>query len=262
MTTLGTQAFLFGGFDATTELADSWLFSGSTWTPVNMTGPSAREGAGLATLGTKVILFGGLVFGTHTVLGDTWVFDGSAWSPLTLAPSPPARFAAGMATIGSHVVLFGGLPCEGTCDAGATPLDDTWLFDGTAWSLAASAGALNPPRAYPATAALGSRVIAFGGTESISVPLDPGPDLSDTWAFDGTTFTWSNLNIASAPPSRAAATMAAVGSELVLFGGHGYPAGVKTFLSDTWIFNGSTWTAPSLSSSPPPRDRASMTGLP
>jgi len=254
MATLGTHAVLFGGFDSTADLSDTWLFNGSSWSPAS-TGPSDRESASMATLGNQVVLFGGILYASNAVLGDTWLFDGSVWTRPTIAHPPPARFGASMATIGSHVVMFGGLPCHMGCDAGA-PLGDTWLFDGSTWSEApSSAGGLNPPRAFAATATLGSQVIVFGGTAGLSYPHDSGPDLSDTWAFDGTT--WSNLNIAAAPPARAAASMAAVGSELVLFGGHL----LTSFYGDTWIFDGSAWT-PNPSSSPPPRDRASMTGLP
>jgi hypothetical protein len=71
-----------------------------------------------------------------------------------------------------RLLLFGGL-------AGGVPLNDTWLWDGSGWTLAA-------PRVQPparAFAALGSvppsgPVLLFGGQ-------GPGGGMGDAWLWQG-----------------------------------------------------------------------------
>ena len=57
-----------------------------------------RQMPAMATLGSKVVLFGGLGNGTHA---DTWEWDGSSWTRKTPAASPPRRSGAMMATLGN-----------------------------------------------------------------------------------------------------------------------------------------------------------------
>ena len=96
---------------------------------------------------------------------------------------------------------------------------------------------------YPAM----GNIFLFGGSNGTS-------DLSDTWTFNGTS--WTQLSTATSPPARAYASMAndpATGN-MVLFGGSGNGGD----LSDTWTFNGTSWTQLSTATSPPARDSASM----
>src|SRR6266513_3056177 len=76
------------------------------------------------------------------------------------------------------------------------------------------------------------KVIMFGGDNGTTY-------LNDTWGFDGTT--WTQIATQSAPPARAAAQMTydSVTQKVVLFGGFN-----GTYLSDTWLWDGSTlqWT--------------------
>ena len=46
----------------------------------------------MATLGNKVILFGGVptAAGGPDVLGDTWEWDGATWTQVATPLSPPA----------------------------------------------------------------------------------------------------------------------------------------------------------------------------
>src|SRR6266511_4696837 len=74
---------LFGGFDGTNNLNDTWLWDGSDWNLVHpATSPSARQSAGIAYDSThhRVILFGG--FDGTNYLSDTWGWDGSNWHQL------------------------------------------------------------------------------------------------------------------------------------------------------------------------------------
>ncbi len=101
MSTLGSTAVLFGGFDFVNgqALADTWTWDGSTWTRHDVDGPSARVYAGMASMGRSVVLFGGCnePIECATVLGDTWTWDGATWTQQNVA-GPSARGLAVMAT--------------------------------------------------------------------------------------------------------------------------------------------------------------------
>jgi hypothetical protein len=71
-------------------------------------------------------------------------------------------------------------------------------------------------------------VLFGGGFES--------PDFSDTWSWDGTT--WTQIRV-SGPSARWQAAMARLNDTLVLFGGQ-EPDG--NYLADTWTWNGTAWT--------------------
>jgi hypothetical protein len=99
---------------------------------------------------------------------------------------------------------------------------------------------INPPNSPPAIGAMamaydpiGKKVVSFGGFNSTSYT-------SDTWLFDGNT--WTQAVTEDAPSPRAAAAMAVdkVSGKLILFGGFNG----SQYLGDTWIWDGAagTWT--------------------
>src|SRR5262249_58799637 len=108
---------------------DTWEWSGSAWSQKSATGPLARWDQTMATLGNKVVLFGGVTSGT-ALLDDTWEWDGVSWSQVGNAIAPSARLGHAMATLGGKVVLFGG------SDSYTAPhaLADTWEWDGATWT--------------------------------------------------------------------------------------------------------------------------------
>ncbi len=108
MATLGDKVFLFGGrsqgysedggFEVT-SFGDTWSFDGSTWSQVNALGPGARSEHAMATLGDRIVLFGGVTDATPTSsdpteLADTWTFDGVSWTSVG-GVSPPAAVEDG-----------------------------------------------------------------------------------------------------------------------------------------------------------------------
>ncbi len=133
---------LYGGFanslgDGSLE-ADTWRWNGSVWTQVcagGACGPGPRAAFAMAGNGTKVVLFGGLT--STGQVNDTWAFDGTSWTqtcgaPLPTACGPAPLAASSMAWDGTHFVLFGGADVSG----GGAAVDDTWIFDGVAWTKA------------------------------------------------------------------------------------------------------------------------------
>ena len=71
-------AVLFGGFDGTWDLSDTWLWDGAQWKVTNVGGPIERYGHTMVydPIRKVVVLFGGA---GPDPLGDTWELSGSTW---------------------------------------------------------------------------------------------------------------------------------------------------------------------------------------
>lgn len=130
------EVILFSGIgEGYRYVPDTWAWNGTAWRKRSDGGPPARshhrmayhQGAGV------VVLFGGLERGSPSkALGDTWVWDGKAWRQVN-GLGPAARSGQVMAYDESRkvVVLHGGGSYDGTS---VTRYDDTWEFDGRAWT--------------------------------------------------------------------------------------------------------------------------------
>jgi len=229
---------VISGLSAATLESDAWIWTGS-WAETATAPLVARSQEGMVfdTRRGVAIMYGGT--GADTV---TWLFDGLAWRPVAFA-GPGARVAPAMAYDAGHgvVVLFGG-------SRGGSPLSDTWVYDGTAWTNPATTGA--PPARSGAAMAYDSllgRVVMFGGQGASSA-------LNDTWQYDAGAATWTQVTAAASPSARAGAAMTydPVRAKVVLFGGG---AG----LADTWTYNGTTWTQVTTAHAPPARSGAALT---
>ena len=191
LATLGKKLILFGsppsdpgptgGTPAAPDpLGQTWEWDGTTWTQLNPpTSPPARTGHAMATLGNKVMLFGGV--GASGSLDDTWEWDGARWTRRSPMVSPPPRSGHAMATLGDRVVLFGG------SDAVGNALGDLWEWDGSTW-LSKSASPGPEERTGHAMATLGDKVILFGAGV---VPRGSSFVAPDLWQWDGTS--WKQL---------------------------------------------------------------------
>ena len=101
---LGKRLVVFGG-SSTSALAaptrplpsdETWTWDVADWTRMQpSTVPPARAGAGMAVLGTKVVMFGGWTRAAPSAAGmelnDTWEWDGSDWREVHPASAPPPR---------------------------------------------------------------------------------------------------------------------------------------------------------------------------
>ncbi len=223
---------------------------------VNLTGflttsPGAREGAAMAYVPESgaVILFGGLAH--NRSLADTWEFRNGTWTDLTpnLTISPPARYKAIFEEDPADhgALLFGG-------NAGTLYRNDTWLWNGSAWSRLVTASA--PSAREDAAAAYDAAdgyLMLFGG-EAFA-----GNFLNDTWAFQNGS--WSNLTalVGAAPPAREAGAAAfdAVDGYVLLFSGKGTSSNL---LNDTWTYKAGHWTnlTATLALAPPGRESLNM----
>lgn len=261
---------LFGGFglDSTGgccfALNDTWSFNGNVWAqlagsigPDGCGGraqpcpnsPASRLLSGMvydsATL--TAVLFGGCAVpsfaGCDSTFNDTWSFNGTAWRQVispgcttTCLNSPPARFAMGMAfdAAANSAVIFGGSAPSGL-------VNDTWNFNGTAWTQRISPGCTNAcPNSPPARIGPGMDFDTKMGVATVFGGGSPSGLLNDTWSFDGTA--WTQLISQGCtsvcrdrPPARSLTNVAYDGArgKLILFGGNGSFSGID-YLNDTW----------------------------
>lgn len=139
------EVVLFGGFDDTNHLSDTWVWNGSTWTQRMPTYvPLARQLHAMAydAARQRVVLFGGsaAASGTTAYLGDTYEWDGANWVPRPSVTFPPPRRESAMAydATRQRCVLFGGALSGGTVTA------QTWEWEGANWAQVATAG-FSPP---------------------------------------------------------------------------------------------------------------------
>jgi len=197
------------------------------------------DGAGHEPATGKLLLFGGT--GGGDTRGDTWLFDGKVWAQFN-GPGPSRRSnSPAMATLNGKAVLFGGAimvdggPLTGP-DGGHyhTEIgDDTWAFDGAAWTHVAASPS-PPARDSAVMSTLDGKLVLFGGQNQNAAP----PTLVDTWTFDATGFAtgWTKQTTTAWPVSPISASMAPLNGKLVLFGGStDSPEGY------TWTYDGTNW---------------------
>lgn len=222
---------------AATPASPPPISSVGPWTNITAgltTSPSAREGAAMAydpSIG-EVVLFGGLV-GSRTA-DDTWVFAQGHWTNLTptLNLSPRARQHAGFVydSGDAEMLLFGG-------HVGATYLNDTWTFNGTAWHPVNSTASPSPREdLMMADDPADGYVVLFGGEEA------SGQLFNDTWTFHGGQWTneTSSISGTSTPTAREDAGFTYDGADHydLLFSGK---AGASGLWNDTWDYSGGVW---------------------
>ncbi|MEM3413787.1 MAG: kelch repeat-containing protein, partial [Thermoplasmata archaeon] len=169
----------------------------------------------------------------------------NTWYPLTQESKPSARYQAEMVyyEIAGVFILFGGR--TGTNQQSG----ETWEYNPktNTWRL------LNPLNSPPARLAFGMaydtinhKIVLFGGFAGTSTFY------SDTWVYDYSTNTWTNMNPSVKPPSRYGCEMVfdKKNGVFVLFGG---VDSNWNRLSDTWVYSygTNTWTQKITQNTPP-----------
>ena len=169
----------------------------------------------------RVVLFGG--YNNVGYLDDTWEYDPTArtWASINASPRPPAtRDCAMVYDPAREVIVLHG---------GNTSGNQTWQYDGAAWTNVTVSGA--PSRYGHAMAydAARGRIVLFGGRWS--------GRMADTWEYDGAS--WTQVATTNSPSPRDAVRMAydAARQEIVLFGGQTDSA----ISSETWAYDGADW---------------------
>lgn len=166
-----------------------------------------------------------------------------SWRQASPPASPPARSALAMVTdpTSGVVMCFGGW-------SGSAYLGDTWIFDGTSWSILSAPGPV--ARSDHAMAFDESRGVAvlFGGIRGTGVT----GILGDTWEWS-LAGGWVQRAAALHPPVRFGHAMAYDRSRgrVVMFGGRTVSGTI--FLDDTWEWDGTAWLPSVPATKPTPR---------
>lgn len=171
------------------------------------------------------------------------------WVQETPTSSPTARVAAAMdfVPMNGGIVLFGG----------AAPLinGETWTFDGTNWTQLAPA--TSPTARFGAALVMdyarGVGVLYGGLATNISVP----PPTSETWEWDGATWTLRTPTANAGPRYRYGACFDGVTGKVVMYGGATSQLLIPPS-NQTWEYDGTTWAQRTTTGNPGPRERPAM----
>jgi N-acetylneuraminic acid mutarotase len=243
---------MFGGRNSAGLLYDdTWAYdpTANSWAELNPSGtaPPPRAGASMAydPAAKRLILFGG--HDGEVFRNDTWAYDpaGNIWTEIKPSGTlPPERTAHAMAydPVTRRMIMFGGEYAQGS-EGESLGLNDTWAYDpaSNTWTELRPSGTLPPARASYAMAYDSSEglMIVFGGTH---IPHD----FNDTWAYDPTANSWTELKPSGTlPEGRNGLSMAYDSSSdrVVMFGGFsGGTSGARGLLGDTWEYDSVTNT--------------------
>jgi cysteine-rich repeat protein len=234
------RVVLFGGdWGSFSPSNDTWEWDGATWRQLALratTLPPPRRGHVMAYDAARrvVVLFGGQA-PTLGLLDDTWIWDGTTWKDVTpLGTKPTPREFATMAydPVRKRVLLFGGKPGS----AGFS--QQTWSWDGAAWTDVTPASTNPDPRANSAMTydPVRDRIVLHGGKGSVAY--------NDTWEWNGSA--WADRTPASGNPAARldhALAYDPVGGKVVMHGG--FIDGVNV-TNETWEWNGTSWSTSSV----------------
>lgn len=210
------------------ETTPRWKWQSAESAPAPMLDPSAAfdpiRGVGVV---------GGGLFGT-----DTLEWDGTSWHRI---PGSGVSFAgSSLAFDGTGVITVSG--------------GRTSRWTGSTWISVQTGGPMPADGAALAFDPVRRRVVAFGG---FAIPSTR----NETWEWDGAA--WTRLTPPASPPGRIGHALAFhdASGRVVLFGGVTNPFR-NTIVADTWIWDGTTWTALSPATSPQARSQHTLVGFP
>jgi hypothetical protein len=171
------------------------------------------------------------------------------WNQKSPATSPSARVGAAMdwnPTLGK-LLLFGG--------AAPGLSSETWTYDGSNWALLSPATSPSGRSGAQLVhdAARGVTVLYGGLASPISIP----PPTSETWEFDGLTWTQATPAANAGPRYLYGACYDGGRSRVVMYGGASTQL-VSVPNSQTWEYDGLTWTQIATTGNPGPRNRPAM----
>ncbi len=240
MVASGSNLFMFGGSMGIVPTAEMWSFDtvGRAWTHVQATtgtAPAAREGCTLATVGDKMLLFGGST--SAGLSNELWEFKAGEWTYLNAhisgrLPRPRARHS--VAVVNDTMYVVGG-------DMGSPDTDaEVFLYHtkdaGSTLVFPNSSSTLFPPATRGHTLiSLDTSIFFFGGMEASHLPEFYQINLETT------TLEWSNLaeprTTQLTPSARKHHSVVSLGNTIYLFGG------MSTLSDELWSYhsNHGTW---------------------
>jgi len=242
--------YLYGGVNDVTAFFDFWVYQNGMFHPQLTAGQPTDCGSPIGVYDTDrsklVVLCSG---------SATWEYDGAKWAQFdaTKTAPPPHRFSSLVYDQNlKKTVFFGGLDVSGIY------LDQTWTFDGTAWSQVKK----NPAPSRTLTSMwydpILKKTVLYGGlgrltSESRLTRFD------DMWSFDGTG--WTQIKPTATPGMRYGAEVGvdpATGHAIV-FGGIRVDTDannnqVQVYANDTWDWDGTAWKKITSTLTPPARE--------
>jgi len=246
---------LFGGYDGTNSLSDTWTWDGASWTQLAPGGPvpPVRNAAAMAydPVRQVVWLFGGVTSAGR--LNDIWSWDGSQWSNATPPegdPAPSPRFYSGAVfdpALG-ELVIVGGTDNDAASDPTS---NETWSWNGTRWAQRSSMASSNSRTNFGMTYDTHRmRAVAYAGYRYLQ---------GNTFIVQLNTLEWNGA--VQPDGSWSVRTQAGPGARdgmrlvydpqtqrSIMFGGRRVIPPGTALQSDTWAWNGSSWSniSPSL----------------
>ena len=194
-------------------------------------------------LAAGTVLFLIFVVASHAA-AQTWTQHATG-----AVTKPSARRSHAMAYDSARnvIVLFGGLD-----DATQLASSETWEWDGNAWTQRAPATSPSPRYGHTMTYDNARNTIVLFGGHNVN-----GASNSETWEWDGNT--WTQRTPATSPSGRSYHAMAYDSTRgiSVLFGGI-QAATTGPSSSETWEWDGNTWTQRTPATSPSPRFLSGM----
>ena len=243
---------LFGGVGAATLFQDTWSWNGVTWTPMSpAASPPALQDAGMTydPIHHQVVLFGGQDSGgvsdpycdsQSSRCNGTWTWDGTTWTEHTPATVPCVRDQGLLAfdPVTQKVLLFGGFHDDpyAACPTGShNYLNDTWTWDGATWTQ------LTPSQS-PVYTSSGGMALDPAHNRVALVGAITQNNTNDVFEWTGTT--WTQLQERQAPPATEWMPVVAdlAHNWLLQITGNNYTTSMD--VSDTWGWDGATWTDP------------------
>jgi hypothetical protein len=232
---------MFGGFSvypSAAGYADTWAFSNGAWSLIvpESSFPGERDSYGMAydPVRQKVVVFGGY-------LADVIELTGSIWERVLLWNLPPGQDGHAMAYDSDRDTVFmygGGSPESWELNV-ATGIW-TWYY------VTGPNGRSGSTVAYDSVR---RRMLLFGGRQRSQGTY--GSKLGDTWEWDTSAHTWTNVSPGSSPSARDGQAMAydAAHNWTVLFGGSDANNAAN---GETWLWNGSSWSNVTAGAGGPP----------
>ncbi|MFT7581276.1 MAG: hypothetical protein ACI9MR_002951, partial [Myxococcota bacterium] len=260
-------------------------WNGSTMLPVGAGIPGTGPRGRYASAGTYDLATGGmLMFGGFTAneqaalalaLNDLWRYSEGAWTQVTPledgAPWPPPRYFSAFSYDDARreAVLFGGCPSTNTavslsCNNAGTQSNDLWLLADDAWRERTPNGTEAWPlgrwgHALAYDAARGETVL-FGGAEaaSTSATCINADACVTTWLWDGESWRAHRPSdqLTAYPAPRFVPAMAydPLRQRTVMWGCDD----ATCVTTDTWEWDGQSWTRFAGEAGPPSLQGASM----
>jgi hypothetical protein len=246
--------YLVGGLNDATAFSDFWTYSNGTFQSQTGSNPGdcASPAAAFDTDRAKLVM---LCSGTSA----TWEYDGTTWKQFEATKTAPPGHRFGSLVYDQNlkkIVYFGGYDVNGVY------LNQTWTFDGTAWTQVKK----NPAPSRSLTSMwydpILKKTVLYGGLGRLT-STDRLTRYSDMWSFDGTG--WTEIKPTTTPGMRYGAQVAVDPNtgHTILFGGIRVDIDaannqVQVYANDTWEWDGAAWTKLTTAVTPPPRENASF----